>query len=88
MPTVGVRELKNSLSEQLRRVKGGEVIIVTEHGKPVAELSAVREAPDWARAMAARGELILGRGEKPKGTHVRLRGKGLSASETVLRMRD
>lgn len=32
--TVGTRELKNRLSEYLRRVKAGETITVTERGKP------------------------------------------------------
>lgn len=38
MITVGVRALKNRLSEYLRRVKAGERIVVTERGVPVAEL--------------------------------------------------
>lgn len=88
MTSVGVRELKNSLSEQLRRVKRGAEIIVTERGKAVARLSPVREAPAWALAMAGRGELILGSGNKPKGARVRLHGKGITASELVLKMRD
>lgn len=36
--TVGVRELKSSLSEYLRRIAGGESILVTDRGKPVARL--------------------------------------------------
>ena len=36
--TVGVRELKSRLSEYLRRVKQGETVIITEHGKPVGRL--------------------------------------------------
>ena len=39
--TVGVRELKNQLSGFLDRVKAGEEITVTEHGRPIARLSAV-----------------------------------------------
>jgi antitoxin (DNA-binding transcriptional repressor) of toxin-antitoxin stability system len=35
---VGVRELKNRLSEYLRLVKGGEEILVTDRGEVVAEL--------------------------------------------------
>ena len=38
--TVGVRELKNQLSTFLDRVKAGEEITVTEHGRPIARLSA------------------------------------------------
>ena len=39
--TVGVRELKNGLSSFLDRVKDGEEFTVTEHGRPIARLSAV-----------------------------------------------
>ena len=40
--TVGIRELKNQLSEYLRRVKAGETIIVTERGKPVGQILPVQ----------------------------------------------
>ena len=36
--TVGTRELKNRLSEYLRRVKAGETVIITERGKPVGQI--------------------------------------------------
>jgi prevent-host-death family protein len=39
MKTVGVRELKNSLSEYLRRVRSGESVLVTDRGEIVAELT-------------------------------------------------
>src|SRR6202035_3854662 len=35
MRTTGVTELKASLSEMLARVKSGEEILITEHGRPV-----------------------------------------------------
>ncbi|MEX2124107.1 MAG: type II toxin-antitoxin system prevent-host-death family antitoxin [Woeseia sp.] len=35
---VSVRELKNRLSEYLRRVQSGEEIVVTSHGEPVGRL--------------------------------------------------
>ena len=35
---VGVRELRQNLSVYLDRVKAGETLEVTEHGRPVAEL--------------------------------------------------
>lgn len=35
---VGVRELRQNLSKYLRRVKEGEVLTVTEHGRDVARL--------------------------------------------------
>ena len=38
MTSVGIRELKNRLSEFLRRVQDGETIAVTDRGRVVAEL--------------------------------------------------
>ncbi|MGH1505572.1 MAG: type II toxin-antitoxin system Phd/YefM family antitoxin [Acidimicrobiales bacterium] len=38
---VGIRELKNSLSRYLDRVRAGEEVIVTDRGRPVARLSPV-----------------------------------------------
>lgn len=35
---VGIRQLKSTLSECVREVKGGRTIVVTEHGRPVARL--------------------------------------------------
>jgi prevent-host-death family protein len=35
---VGVRELRQNLSRYLDRVKAGEVLVVTEHGREVARL--------------------------------------------------
>jgi len=36
--SLGVRELRQNLSKHLARVKGGESITVTEHGRVVARL--------------------------------------------------
>ncbi len=35
---VETKELKNKLSEYLRRVKAGETITVTEHGKTIGQI--------------------------------------------------
>ena len=35
---VGIRELRAGLSRYVERVKQGEEIVVTDHGKPVARL--------------------------------------------------
>jgi len=36
MNVVGIKELKNQLTQYLRRAKKGEEVIVTERGKPIA----------------------------------------------------
>lgn len=40
---VGTRELKNRLSEYLRRVKAGETVVITERGKPVGQILPIQE---------------------------------------------
>jgi prevent-host-death family protein len=45
METVGIRELKNHLSAYVRRVEAGEIVIVTDRGRVVAELVP----PGWQR---------------------------------------
>ena len=35
---MGIAELKALLSETLARVKGGEEVLVTEHGRPIARI--------------------------------------------------
>jgi prevent-host-death family protein len=37
-PTAGVRELRQNASVLLRRVKAGEIVEITEHGKSVAKI--------------------------------------------------
>jgi antitoxin (DNA-binding transcriptional repressor) of toxin-antitoxin stability system len=37
--TVGIREIKNRLSEYLRKAKAGERVVVTEHGRPIAVIT-------------------------------------------------
>jgi prevent-host-death family protein len=42
MKAVGIRELKAKLSEYVRLVRSGEVVLVTDRGEVVAELSPPR----------------------------------------------
>lgn len=60
MVTVGVRELKNRLTYYLKRTRGGERVVVTDRGTPVAilhEVSAIEiDAPPEERLAAAAGE--------------------------------
>ena len=66
MKTVGLRELKNRLSEYVRQVRSGENVLVTDRGEVVAELTppgkAMHESglPSGLVAFARRGLLTLG----------------------------
>jgi len=68
MKSVGVRDLKNRLSEYLRRVRLGESVLVTDRGEVVAELSPPGQgqtdssAPAGLLALAKRGLATLGGG--------------------------
>jgi prevent-host-death family protein len=71
MKTVGVRDLKNKLSEYLRRVRLGESVLVTDRGEVVAELLPPGQGrsdpsvPAGLQSLAKRGLLTLG---SPAGT--------------------
>jgi prevent-host-death family protein len=72
MKTVGVRELKNRLSEYLREVRTGESVLVTDRGEVVAELSApgasssASTVPAGLAALARRGLATLGAPNQPE----------------------
>lgn len=46
MQTVGIKTLKNKLSEYLRMAAGGETVLVTDRGTVVAEIVPPRLASD------------------------------------------
>jgi antitoxin (DNA-binding transcriptional repressor) of toxin-antitoxin stability system len=66
MKTVGVRELKNRLSEYLRRARAGEGVLVTDRGEVVAEIGPPGHAvsdpsvPPGLVSLARRGLVTLG----------------------------
>lgn len=51
-----VRELKDHLSDYLRRVQNGEEIVVTSHNRPVAKLVPVPESE--AKRTPTRAEVL------------------------------
>jgi len=77
MHAVGLRDLKNRFNEFVRLVETGEVVVVTDHGKVVAELrppsaSVVDEVPHEVShpgllALARRGGVSVGGPNDPEG---------------------
>ncbi len=66
MRAAGVREIKNKLSEYLRYVAQGETVLVTDHGRVVAQLAPppLQAPPPLAedealRRLAAAGKVRL-----------------------------
>ena len=66
MKSVGVRELKNRLSEYLRQVRSGESVLVTDRGEVIAELappglgSSDASVPAGLLTLARRGLATVG----------------------------
>ena len=44
--SVGIRDLKSRLSEYLRLVRGGQTIVITDHGQPVGRILAIAKDLD------------------------------------------
>lgn len=72
MMSVGIRELKNNLSRYLRRIQAGERVLITDRGRPVAELrppelEADLEEPHMAtfNRLVREGVIRPGRGGDP-----------------------
>jgi antitoxin (DNA-binding transcriptional repressor) of toxin-antitoxin stability system len=66
MKSVGLRELKNRLSEYVRQVRSGEEVLVTDRGEVVAELvrpgQGLDERSDASSlvVLARKGQVTLG----------------------------
>jgi len=88
MTTVGIRELKQNASAVMAQVKAGEVVIVTERGKPVGKISPIRQSR-WEE-MIESGELIPAKGNladlPPRPVMETKDGRTLL--ETLLEMRE
>ena len=63
MKTVGLRELKNNLSAYVRAARKGEIVVVTDRGEPVVQLTPAQgpDQEDPFAEMIRRGEMTPGR---------------------------
>ena len=87
MRSVGVKQLKARLSEYLRAVRAGEIVLVTDRDQVVAELRPAREfqapAPseDTLQALADSGEVT--RAQQVKGDWTwKAQGMGMKEGTT------
>jgi antitoxin (DNA-binding transcriptional repressor) of toxin-antitoxin stability system len=84
MITVGIREIKNRLSEYLRKAKAGERIVVTERGKPVAVITRPGGlVGERIETMVREREARWG-GGKPRGSRKPPKLKGPSVAAAVI----
>ncbi len=82
---VGVRELKSRLSEYLRRVRTGQIIVITDRGQPVGRIvPAAQPLEARLQAMVEAG-LVSWSGKKlgPISPVARVRGEGSVADLLV-----
>ena len=71
MITVGIKDLKNQLSQYLQYVKDGNKLIVTEHDKIIAEISLPGKREERVTAieeklgkLSEKGSIILAKRQK------------------------
>ncbi len=77
MTKVGIRELKNHLSQHIERVKKGGVIDVAEWGKVVARILPVRDRNEDERIWdLVRAGSASWSGGKPRGARRRVKLPG------------
>lgn len=83
---VSVWELKNHLSEYLRRVQQGERLVVTDRKRPVAELAPIAQDrlthDEWLVRLEELGELVRPRQQRrfKSVKPAKIRGRPLSAT--------
>ncbi len=85
MHEVGVRELKNSLSELLRRAARGERVRVTAHGRPLADIVPAADDTDSDRLRELVDDGRLTRATRPRPQHPPrlLRGSRLASALVI-----
>ena len=64
--TVSIRELKSRLSHYLQRAKAGEIVEITERGKPVGRIVPVASSLEERIEAARRSGLVSWNGQKLK----------------------
>ena len=56
---ISIAEAKNRLPQLIRAVEGGETIVITRHGKPVAQLTPAPRGRRKARLGGMKGRIEL-----------------------------
>jgi len=85
---IGIRELREDLSRALRRVRGGEVLEVTDRGESVARLVPIGPvAAGSLTALVAEGKLRPPRSAGPLPRPLALRSR-MTSEEAIDGLRD
>jgi prevent-host-death family protein len=85
MASVGVKQLRDHLTHYLRRARKGEQVLITDRGKPVAELVSLPApaAAERAWTLVRQGRARWG-GGKPRGAVRPPVPRGGSVADAVL----
>lgn len=87
-PSVGVRELRQNLSRYLERVKAGEALVVTDHGREVARLTPSGGQQDGLTRLIVEREATIPRGNLVANLGKRHRVPGPSTAELLAHERE
>jgi prevent-host-death family protein len=83
---VGIRELRDHLSSYLERVKAGEPVTISEHGRPIARIIGTH-VPARLLELASQGEVTLAtRPRTPVSELPRIPVKG-SVADLIIELR-
>ena len=89
--TVGSRELKNRLGTYLRKVKAGQTVRITEHGRHIADIKPAEPASDELETklqQAAEQGLIALPKSKTWKPFPRIRSTGPSIVQAIIEDRE
>jgi prevent-host-death family protein len=87
--TVGIRDLKTHLSEYIQRVRSGQSIVITDHGKPVGRILPVGMSLDERIEELRKAGLVEWSGKKLRDIRPPAINRGDKlASDIVVELRD
>ena len=85
---VGIRELKNNLSQYLDKVKKGDSLAITDRGTIIAFILPAEKSPDYEELIRmVREDKAAWRGGKPAGSLKPVEATGKPVSEIVVEER-
>jgi len=85
MISLGIKELKAKLSSYVDKVRHGEEVVITEHGREVALIIPISRERRTIKSLVDSGQAKWS-GGKPEGL-INVRMKGRPLSKTILEQR-
>jgi prevent-host-death family protein len=88
MRRIGSRELKNRLGKYLRAVRQGQTLLITDRGRPIAQLGPAPTEPNRTtlenrlKELEAQGLIRLA--QRPMGNFKAVPSRGKSASQMLI----